>query len=274
MLVLMLVFIFFIALFGLTLDRTKLTLPERFIKDTVSWTQGILNKPARFTAGVIQDIHDLLVVYDENKALRMTLTQYARDTMRLNDLEDQNKRLKDLLGFTERQKAANNYKYHVAEIIAYSPDSYSKVVNINIGSKDGIKKNMAVISVDGLVGRVMNTSDFSSSVQLLTANDAENTTKGIAATVKGRENESFGIVSYEPDKQLLVMSKIPQTDNKLAPGDIIITSGLGEVFPRGIEIGKVVSKQEDQFGLNYIAEIQPSANFTHLREVLVVEIPE
>jgi rod shape-determining protein MreC len=274
MLALMLFLILFVALFGITLgSREKLTLPERFVRDTVSWTQGLFNQPARFLAGLFEDIRDIRVTYDENKALRMTLAQYAKDTMKLNDLESQNVRLKDLLGFTERQKALNNYKYHVAEVVAYSPDSYSKVLNINIGAKDGIRKNMAVMSVDGLIGRIMATSEFYSTVQLLTGNDSDNTAKGIAATVKGKENESFGIVSYDIDKQMLAMTKIPQTD-PIAVDDIIITSGLGQVFPRGIVIGKVVSKEVDKFGLNYMAYIQPSANFTHLREVLVVEVPD
>ncbi|WNQ12972.1 rod shape-determining protein MreC [Paenibacillus aurantius] len=274
MLVLMLSLIFFMTLFGLTLrTREKLTYPERIITDTVSWTQGLFNKPASFIAGVFEDIGELRVLYQENKALRMTLSQYARDTMRLNDLEAQNKRLKDLLGFTEQQKAANNYIYHVAEVVAYSPDTYSSTITINLGTRDGIKPNMAVMSVDGLIGRISHVTDFHSKVQLLTGNDSDAAAKGISATIKGKEDSSFGIVSYDIDKQALVMTKIPQTD-ELAPNDVVITSGLGEIFPKGIVIGKVLTKEVDRFGLNYMATVEPAAKFTHLREVLVVEVPD
>ncbi|WP_234340218.1 rod shape-determining protein MreC [Gorillibacterium timonense] len=286
LLVLMVSLIIFIALFGVTLSREKATAPERFLRDTVSWTQTIFNRPARFVANLVQDIRDIRTIYAENKTLRLTLTQYSRDTMKLNELEAQNLRLKDLLGFTEKQKAANNYRYHPAEVIAYSSDPYSKVITVNVGARDGVKKDMAVISVEGLVGRVMDASDFTSNVQLLTAIDSLNATdsesdkasattptKGISATVKGKESDSFGVVSYDPETGLLIMSKISPSD-PVAKGDTIVTSGIGGVFPKGIVIGTVLSKEVDKLGLNYIAYVQPAADFVHLREVLIVEKPE
>ena len=286
LLVLMVSLIIFFALFGVTLSRAKVTAPERFLRDTVSWSQSLFNRPARFVADVIQDIRDIRTIYAENRTLRLTLTQYSRDTMKLNELEAQNLRLKDLLGFTEKQKAANNYRYHPAEVIAYSSDPYSKVITVNVGARDGVKKDMAVISIDGLVGRVMDTADFTSNVQLLSAIDSVTATdsasdkavtsaptKGISATVKGKESDSFGVVSYDPETGLLVMSKISPSD-PIAKGDTIITSGIGGVFPKGIVIGTVLSKEVDKLGLNYIAYVKPAADFVHLREVLIVEKPE
>lgn len=271
LLVLLLAVIVFMVLMGLTLgNREKLTWPERFVKDTVSWMQGWFYKPARVTAGFFEDIRRLRVVFEENKKLKMRLSQYAKDTMRLNDLEAQNKRLKDLLGFTDRQKQLDNYTYHIAEVISDSPDPYSNSVNINLGAKDGMKPDMAVMSVDGLIGRIDHVSEFYSSVQLLI--DDSGNAKGIAATVKGRENDVFGIVNYDREKQTLVMSKIEQ-NNPIQEGDTVITSGLGEVFPKGIVIGKVVSKEMGEFGITYKANIQPASGFRHLREVLVVEVP-
>ncbi len=271
LLVLMLAVIVFMVVMGLTVgNRGQLTWPERFVKDTVSWMQGLFYKPARVTADFFDDLRNVRVVYEENKKLKMRLSQYAKDTMRLNDLEAQNKRFKELLGFTERQKQLDNYTYHVAEVISDSPDPYANIVNINLGSKDGMKPDMAVISVDGLLGRVDEVSEFYSSVQLLIDDSAN--AKGIAATVRGHENDVFGIVNYDREKQTLVMTKIEQT-NPIEVGDTIITSGLGEVFPKGIVIGKVTSKEMGEFGITYKANIQPASGFRHLREVLVVEVP-
>jgi rod shape-determining protein MreC len=293
-LVLMISLILFIALFGLTLSgqREKASRPELFIRDTFSWVQGLFNRPARYVSDLVSDVRDVRTIYAENKALRMTLTQYARDTMKLNELEAQNLRLKDMLAFTEKQKVSNNYRYHAAEVTAYSSDPYSKVITVNLGARDGVKRDMAVISVEGLVGRVMDASDFSSTVQLLTETsksisgqgqtEGSNTvqenlptkgTKDVAATIKGKESESFGIISYDEEAQMLVMSKINPND-PIAEGDIVITSGIGEVFPKGIVIGTVVSKEVDKFGLNYVAYVKPAADFIHLREVLIVEVPE
>lgn len=284
LLMLLLALVFFVALMGLTLGkRERLTWPETVIKDTVSWTQGWFYKPARYIAGFFEDIQHLKNTYEENKILRMTLSQYARDTMRLNMLESQNKNLKEVLNFTERQKAADNYRYRVAEIVSMSTDPYSNAVNINLGAKDNIRENMAVMSTNGLIGRISRVSNFYSSVQLLvdmqpagagTGSAERQLEKGIAATIKGKENTIFGTIEYfDSEKQLLVMTRI--SSDQVEEGDVVITSGLGQVFPKGIEIGKVVDKKVGEFGITYNAMIEPkAADFRHLREVLVVEVPE
>ncbi|MDF2669230.1 MAG: rod shape-determining protein MreC [Paenibacillus sp.] len=276
LLILMFGIIVFIALMGFTLgNREKMTWPERFVKDSVSWIQGFVYKPARAVAGFFEDIQRLTVLYDENRAMKLTLTRYAKDTARLNDLEAQNKRFKEALGFTERQMQTTQYTYRIAEVYASSPDPYNNTVTINLGEKDGIRENMAVMSVEGLIGRVSRVSPFYSNVQLLTEiDDRSNSSKSIAATVKDLENESFGIIeSYDRDKQLLVMNKIPKTD-QMTKGSVVITSGLGQLFPRGIEIGTIVEKDEGEFGITHTAYIKPFASFNHLREVFVVEVPE
>ncbi|NOU96025.1 rod shape-determining protein MreC [Paenibacillus sp. LMG 31456] len=276
LLILLLGFICFIALMGLTLGkRERMTWPEKFITDTVSWTQGLFYKPAGYIAGFFEDIGKLHVIFEENKVLKQTLTKYARDTTKLNDLEQQNKRLKEALGFTERQKQAGQYTFRIAEVVALNPDLLNNTVRINLGEKDGIKPNMAVMSVEGLVGRVKQVSSFYSNVQLLKGiDDTNNESKAISVTVKGRENETFGMLeSYSKEKQKLIMTKIDPND-KMEVGDVVITSGLGQVFPRGIEIGKVISRDPGNFGISHEAVIEPFASFDHLREVFVVIVPE
>jgi rod shape-determining protein MreC len=266
--------IFFVALMGLSLGRFgSMSIPEGFVKDSVTWLQGWLNRPARAVAGFFEDMRRLSVVYEENRQLKLTLTQYAKDTARLNDLEAQNKRLKEALGFTERQQQANQYKYRIAEVYAASPDPLNNTIVINLGEKDGIKANMAVMSIEGLVGRVVKVSPFYSNVQLLTELDS-NEAKAIAVTVKGRENESFGILEgYDREKGLLIMNKIPKTD-PMKVGDVVVTSGMGQLFPRGIEIGEIVSRDEGEFGITHTALVRPFASFNHLHEVFVIEVPE
>ncbi|TMV52920.1 rod shape-determining protein MreC [Paenibacillus mesophilus] len=274
LIVLMAGVIVFVALMGFTFGgRGAMSWPEGFLKDTVTYVQGWLNKPARAVAGFFEDVRRISVLYEENRQLKLSLTQYAKDTARLNDLEAQNKRLKDQLGFTERQQQSNKYKYRIAEVYASSPDPFNNTIVINLGEKDGIKPNMAVMSVEGLIGRIVDVSPFYSNVQLITDLDSSST-KAIAVTVKGRENESFGIMEgYDREKGMLVMNKIPKTDN-LTAGDVIVTSGVGQLFPRGIEIGEVVSRDEGEFGITHTAQIKPFASFNHLREVFVIEVPE
>lgn len=271
----MLGLICFIALMGLTFgQRNYNTWPEKFLKDTISWTQGLVYKPVGAVVGFFQDVGQLRTIYEENQVLRQTLNKYARDTTRLNDLELQNKRLQDALGFTERQKQMNDYKFRIAEVVYFNQGN--KIMTVNLGEKDGIRPNMAVMSVEGLIGRVVSVSSFYSDVQLLTGIDdkAALESKAISVTVKGKENESFGFIeTFDSDSQTLLMTKIDPKD-PIQPGDTIITSGRGLVFPRGIEVGQVIEKKQGEFGITYVASIQPFASFNHLREVFVVEVPE
>ncbi|MCP3773990.1 rod shape-determining protein MreC [Paenibacillus sp. MZ04-78.2] len=274
LLILMLGLICFIALMGLTFGQPGYkTWPEKFVKDTLAWTQGLIYKPVGFVAGIFEDVNRLRTLHEENTVLRETLSRYARDTTRLNDLELQNERLQAALGFTERQKSMNKYNFRIAEVVTFQQSN--KTITINLGEKDGIRPNMAVQSVEGLVGRVVAVSNFYSDVQLLTGIDdkATSNSKAISVSIKGRENESFGIIErYDPDKQKLIMTKIDPQD-KLKPGDTVITAGKGLVFPNGIEIGKVTERYEGD-SVTHVAEIEPFASFNHLREVFVIEMPE
>jgi rod shape-determining protein MreC len=95
----------------------------------------------------------------------------------------------------------------------------------------------------------------------------------VSATVLGKESESFGIIEYDEVTGTLQMTKIDEAD-PLAKDDKVITSGVGSVFPRGIIIGTVVSRQVGDFGLTHTAIIKPAAQFDHLREVFVVVVPD
>lgn len=168
----------------------------------------------------------------------------------------------------------NDYKFRIAEVVYFNQGN--KMMTVNLGEKDGIRPNMAVMSVEGLIGRVVGVSSFYSDVQLLTGIDdkAALESKAISVTVKGKENESFGFIeTFDSDSQTLLMTKIDPKD-PIQPGDTVITSGRGLVFPSGIEVGKVVEKKQGEFGITYVANIQPFASFNHLREVFVVEVPE
>lgn len=273
----MLGLICFIAIMGLTFGkRQTITWPEKFMKDTVAFTQGLFYKPAGYVAGFFEDMRMLGTIHEENKVLKQTLSKYARDTARLNDLEQQNKRLQEALGFTERQKQANNYRFRIAEVVSYNPDLLNRTITINLGEMDGVEPNMAVMSVQGLVGRVIRVSGFTSDVQLLDGVDdsAAPETKAISVTIKGKET-SFGLIEYydKDETQQLVMTRIDPND-QLQPGDTVITSGRGLLFPRGIEVGKVVKRQVGKFGIAHEAYIEPFASFNHLREVFVVEVPK
>lgn len=273
--ILLLGLILFIALMGFTLGkRSQLSWPEKFINDTVAFAQNIFYKPAGFIAGLFEDIANMRKVYEENEQLKIAVSHYIRDKAKYNFIEAENERLQNELNFTENQKKMYKYEYKIAQVVSASPDPLNRTITINIGEKNGVKNNMAVISVEGLVGTVSQVSPFSSTVKLLTDLDERNpNSNAIAATVIGKENESFGMVeSYDEETGTFLMTKIAEKD-KLAKGDIVVSSGLGEAFPRGMIIGEVISRQVGDFGLTHTATIKPAATFGNWKELFVV-VPE
>jgi rod shape-determining protein MreC len=276
MFMLMIGFILFIAVIGFSLsDRKELTWPEKFLKDTTASVQQWFYKPAGYIAGFFEDIRNLRHIYEENEQLRLTAAAYSRDKIKYNFIEKENVRLQEELNFTERQKQMYDYTYMIAQVISVSNDANNRTLRINLGSNNGVKPNMAVTTVDGLIGLVRSVSPFTADVTPITElNEASTTFNSISATVLGRENESFGILSsYNKETDRVIMTKIEEND-KMTVTDTVITSGWGNVYPRGLVVGTVESMQVGDFGLTYTASIKLAASFDHLTEVFVVKVPE
>ena len=104
---------------------------------------------------------------------------------------------------------------------------------------------MAVMTSQGLVGRVKSVSQFTSSVELLSSMSRTNR---VSAIVQGQEN-IFGLIEgYDKEKHLLLFTKIG-SDAKVEKDQMVVTSGLGDIFPKGLVIGKIVDVQPDAYGL-------------------------
>jgi rod shape-determining protein MreC len=262
-----------IALMGVTLgNKVAVSWPEKMLQDTVAWIQGLIYKPAGMVAGFFKDIGNLHKLYEENERLKRTLSHYARDTARLNVLEAENERLKKALAFTERQKQADDLVYRIARVVSFHQDGLNNVFKIDLGARDGIREEMAVVTTEGMVGKVIRVSEFTSTVIMITDLNAQSMNSTGIAVTSMEHPDSFGIIeSYNRETGKLIMSKIKQED-PLKVGDTIITSGLGGVYPEGLVIGKVVSRSAGAFGITHVAEIEPAADLNNprLREVFVV----
>jgi rod shape-determining protein MreC len=133
---------------------------------------------------------------------------------------------------------------------------------------NGIEKKMAVITASGLIGKVNSVNKFTSTVQLLSANDSKNR---ISAVILGGEEEVHGLImGYDEKKKLLLLKQIP-ADAKVAKKQNVVTSGLGGIFPEGLPIGKVVKVVPDEYGLTQTAYIKPGADFYDIENVMVIQ---
>ncbi|AOZ91909.1 rod shape-determining protein MreC [Paenibacillus crassostreae] len=266
----------FIALMGFTLgSRATLSWPEKFLRDTVGFVQNIFYKPAGYIAGLFEDIGNMRDIYEENEQLKIALAQYTREKANFNFLEAENQELKIDLEFTLAQREKYNYEYHIAQVVSVNTDTNNRSLVIDIGERDGVKVNMSVTSVDGLVGVISKVSNFTSTVKLITTMDVKDpNTNAIAATAMNNQDKTFGIIeSYDEKTGTLLMTGIKEED-PLKEGDTIVSSGSGGLYPRGMIIGTVDSVQVGKMGSLRTATISPTASFVDWKQLFVVFTPE
>nr|WP_229522433.1 rod shape-determining protein MreC [Paenibacillus monticola] len=277
MFILLFTLVLFIVVMGFSLGTRKaLSWPENFLRDTTGFVQNVFYKPAGYVAGLFEDIGNLHDLAKENESLKITVAQYTRDKATYNFIQADNERLQKLLKFTQAQKEKYDYEYHIAQVVSLTTEPSNSSLVIDLGSKDGVKTNMSVISVEGLVGVISEVSNFTSTVKLMTMMDSNdpNSQPAIAATAIGKENSTFGMIqSYNQETKRLQMDKIPPGD-PIAVGDTIVSSGIGGLYPRGLTIGTVDSVAVGEFGLTSTAIIKPKAEFEDWKQLIVVYTEE
>ncbi len=156
------------------------------------------------------------------------------------------------------------YRMIPARVIGLSPTSLYKAIVIDAGEEKGIKRNMAVITPSGIVGKTIATGWRSATVQLL-----YDPWSKVAATIQA--NRAHGILRYSGGKYLSLQD-VP-IEEVVVEGDSVITSGLGGIFPNGLFIGTVI-KSEDKGGEIFRdILVKPGANFNSLEEVFVIISP-
>jgi rod shape-determining protein MreC len=195
-------------------------------------------------------------VRQENRDLKFEIEQLRLDQVRLIDDAQQARRLQALLGFKEQYIA----KTVAAQVIGSSGSEQSRSIYIDKGSADGVEKDMAVITADGVVGKVLRA--FRSTSQVLLINDQSS---GVGAILD--KSRLQGVVKGTSLGEVILENVM--TDESVAPGERVATSGGDQIFPKGLTVGTVmkVSPGADLF-LNI--RLKPSANLNRLEEVLVI----
>ena len=199
----------------------------------------------------------------ENEQLKQKNAELANELIEYESLKDEVERLREALNFTESR---SNYNYVGVNIIGYSGSSLSDGYIIDKGSNDGIAKNMVVVSYKGLVGKVTKVSSNFAVVQsILNENIA-------VAVMDQQTRDATGVLqglSDKKDTNMTVVYNLP-IDSDVKEGDIIITSGLGKIYPKEIPVGTVVSVQVDNVKVMKSAVVEPFVNFNKLEELFVV----
>lgn len=207
-------------------------------------------------------LFSLVGVNEKNRELRRLMQHYLHENQKVFLLEQENARLRELLGFVQ----ASSRALKPARLIGRDPQDWFSAVLIDQGAKEGLEKNAIIIATDGrqegLVGRVIETGSHTSKVLLIT-----DPLSSVAAVV-GRQGDD-GVVDGQNTAQLRLNYLSPEADVQV--GDTVWTSGLGGVFPVGILIGSVVSVDPAPPGGFKTALLNPSLNLYRLRELLVMQ---
>ncbi|MDF2066203.1 rod shape-determining protein MreC [Bacillus sp. Cr_A10] len=255
--------IFLVALISFSLrDRNHASMPEQLIKDVVGLGQSFFSKPTQYVTGVFNNVESLLNTYDENKRLKARLEDYASLQAEVNDLENENQKLRDIVDKEEDLRAYNPIQ---ATVIARNPDQWEEKIIIDRGELHGIEVNMAVMTSQGLIGKVILTTPYTSTVELLST---QNPNYRVSAVISDKE-EVFGLIEgYDEKRKELILKRI-DSDFDVKKGQKVTTSGLGGIFPKGILIGEVTEVTTDDYGLTKLAYIKPAANFSILDHVII-----
>lgn len=220
------------------------------IQTTISWSLNQLVSGFQNYVYLWHTRQDNLALLDENRKLLNSIAS-------LQETQQENVRLRKLLHFQEGIKLDST----MARVIGKDVSTEFRAIRINRGESAGIRKNMAVVTSEGVVGRVLrttqNTSDVVTILDLLSAVDAIVQRSRARGIVEGLTDESCTL-------------KFALRTDDIQPGDILVSSGLEGIFPKGVPVGIVSKVNRKPFGISQDVEIRPSVDFSKLEEVMII----
>ena len=220
--------------------------------------QSLLVRVHRGALGFWANYVDWKVVRREVVSLLGENEELRVQALQAGETREENTRLRRLLVLRDRLPLATV----AGEVIGREAGGWVRSLTVNRGRSDGIAQQTPVIMPDGLVGRVVQVHRGAAVIQLL--NDPAST---VGAVVQ--RTRTAGLV--EGDAGGAVRFKFMARDGaSVAPGDLVVTSGLGTLFPKGLPVGRVVKIEDKGSALFHFAVLAPAVDFSRVEEVLLV----
>jgi rod shape-determining protein MreC len=211
-------------------------------------------------SGLVNDYLALVHVREENARLRIELARVKSDRARLAELEAENRHLSELLEL----KDVLGLNAVAANVIGSDATGLSHTLILASGEDDGLRPGMAVLSNQGVVGKIIAVSPHASRVLLI--DDHNSALDGFVQRTRAR-----GIVAGLVDDGLIL--KYTDRSQDIRAGDTVVTSGLDGIFPRGLLVGTIKSVHREGPGLFLNVSIAPAVEFRGLEQVLIVTQP-
>ena len=259
---LIIIAVIFLVLMGLIFltarERTRQSLPERFLHGVIAPFQKIVTGLADFFRGTVQTIAELGRLRRDNQQLRAEAADLRAEQEELEFYRRENIRLRAALGFKERRPL----DMVASEVIGRNPSNWLSTLTIDKGSRDGLVQNMPVISRQGVVGRLGAVRLHNSDVLLV--NDARAPIAGVVE----RTREQVRVLG-RTDGLCIVTPYGRSADLRI--GDRIVTWGGSAYFPPGLVIGRIISVEQDNFGVSNQGTLETAVDFHRLEDVFVIK---
>jgi len=262
--VVFLAFLFSIVATVISLKNYDSNIVSRKLKEGYIPANSQIVKIVRDIREYINGIFHLNQIIAENKRLKEELSKLNSDKITIEEIKSENAKLKELLGLKDQIKLSASYE--IARVVQRSQEAWLNYFIIDKGEKNGVKRNMVVINNQGLIGYIIDTG--TNWAKVITVLDPDFSAS--AMVVRTRE---IGVVRGSVNllsKRLCELRYISK-DSKVKLNDIVITSGMGEIFPKGIAIGKVVQIKNDKFELTKNIVIEPLVDIENVEYVMVLK---
>ena len=241
----------------------------------VTWVEDAINTVAqpiqRFSVRASNSIIDFFErVFKtsdadrENEQLKVRIAQYEIMENELNNLRQENQRLKELLDYAD---TVEEYERVTAPVIGRSQGIWFNQFTVGAGRNQGVEEDMAVINGAGLVGRVTSVSANTRKVTAII-----DSTSDVSVIVERTRDYGFvrGLLEAGGGDDTMELYFLPM-GNDLVPGDVLVTSGADGVFPRGLSVGSVLEvSRSSEDAEDRDALVSPTVDFLRLEEVVIL----
>lgn len=246
-------------------EDKKLNFFEKAVKDTVNFIGNIVYAPIDYVKGKIELNKEKDYIYKKYKDYDEEKKKEDSYLATIDELKSEIGELKTIL---ELNSVLSDYTCINATVINRNVGYWYNTLTIDKGSKDNIKEGMAVVVNEGLIGRVVKVSNYSSTVKLLTTDDLSNK---ISVKINIDGKSVYGLLSsYDIDKNLYTVEGISDSD-KIEKNSYVTTTGLSEMFPSGILVGSVKNVVVDKYDLTKVVEVTPAVDFNNITYVTVLK---
>lgn len=253
----------FLGLIVYTVKKENRSIIESGAGSTLNPIQSLVYKGTNSVKGTLDFFLNFSEVKAQNKELIEKNQELENKLSTYSDLKEENDRLRQILDFAEER---NNYNYIACDIIGYSGGNFLDGYIVNKGKNVNIQKGMIVIAAQGLVGQVTSVGENWSIIQSLV-----NENIAVSVMVESTREATGYLKGFKDskNKNLAKVYDLPM-DSEVKEGDVIMTSGVGMLYPKEIRIGEVTHVIEDKVKVMKSAIVKPYVDFNKLEELFIV----